>query len=52
MSNMKGNEKSEDEDHIEVPECFGSFDMTDDCFGCPFETECQIEIIEEEGECD
>jgi len=56
VSSMEGKEKKKEKDEdFEVPDCFGSFGLTDDCVGCPFETECQTEteeIMEEEGECD
>jgi hypothetical protein len=31
----------------EVPECFGCFGLTDDCFECPFADECEAETIEQ-----
>jgi len=52
---MKEKKKEKDE-NFEVPYCFGSFGLTDDCVGCPFEIEieCRMETedIMEEEECD
>jgi hypothetical protein len=35
---------------VKVPECFGCHGLTDDCFGCPYEDECEETAIEEADE--
>ena len=55
MSNMKEKEKKKEKDEdFEVPYCFGSFGLSNECVGCPFEIECRMETedIMEEEECD
>jgi hypothetical protein len=31
---------------MKVPECFGCYGLTDDCFGCPYEDECEDFTVE------
>jgi hypothetical protein len=31
---------------MKVPECFGCYGLTDDCFGCPCEDECEDFTVE------
>jgi hypothetical protein len=51
---MGRKKKSEDEEYIEVPDCYGNYGATDDCPGCPLAEECEIRmrVMGEEGEHD